>query len=166
MARSLEKAPIASKINITNTGYLEPPQGKGGTKKLLHPFFWVNQYGEKPSVIRWVWNPHTGEMRVGDQMSHAMMISSKDMSFDNWLRGFYFPAKKEIAIRPFGLADSFDSDRSQKVIEKFAAMILPRVKSNDPSPSRPIKIVTNIGGDYVNNSTLRQRYSKYGGFNW
>jgi hypothetical protein len=161
MARALEKAPIVSRINVTDTGTLQPPQGKTGPK-LTHPFFWVNQYGVRPDIIRWVWNPITGEMRLGEVHNHAMLISSNDMSFDNWLRGFYFPEKKEIAIRPFGVSDNFDPEKSKKIIEKFTVLILPRVKASDSSPSRPIKIVTHISGDYVNNSTLRSRYGKYG----
>jgi hypothetical protein len=105
---------------------------------------------------------HFSLLRVKRGQNLRMLISSNDMSFDNWLRGFYFPEKKEIAIRPFGVSDNFDPEKSKKIIEKFTVLILPRVKASDSSPSRPIKIVTHISGDYVNNSTLRSRYGKYG----
>jgi hypothetical protein len=106
-----KKFPINSNINITNTGELVAPKGK----PKAFPFQYVMPMGNAPETIRWVWNPRTGEMRMNPSGFHAQQIK-KDEKFDQWVRGFYFPKKKLVAIRPYfspsGAYDNWDASHA------------------------------------------------------
>jgi hypothetical protein len=134
LAAALRTFPLAENIDYKHIGGMEREE-KSYTEKQnekirkTHPFN-RNEYarGTPPSLIRWMWHPKTGEMLVdsGAGMYHAIMhgnysdeIQEKGIQhtmagFDEWLRGFYFPATRELAIRPYSLESLFP--RSQFVI--------------------------------------------------
>ncbi len=107
----------ARKINIKSTAVvvdtetLIPPSNKNA-----HPLQYLDPNTKKPpEVIRWTWSPITGEMRIGPTTTHASQTGGQP--FDSLVRGFYFPQKKLIAIRPFfwpqGAYDYWDESHEE-----------------------------------------------------
>jgi hypothetical protein len=89
-----QQFPIVNKINITSVSGLKEDARK-------HPFLWKGEFGNMaPDVIRWIWNPQTGEMIINAHDNHAQMVPRKS-KFGEWVRGFYLPARKMVLVRPY-----------------------------------------------------------------
>jgi len=80
-----------------------------------HPLLWPrSDTCQRPDWVRWLWHPRSGDMRVGRVIHHYEFLSKTGMpEFNEWLRGFYFPAVKLLAVRtyfvPRGPYDEFDN---------------------------------------------------------
>jgi hypothetical protein len=130
IAVQLQTFPLAEKIDYRYLGGLQEEDKSYGEKlnqkiRKTHPFHRMNYMGtEKPTVIRWMWNPKTGEMLLDSSQMHAITHAGylqrlrgqgqTTDDFDLWLRGFYFPKTRELAIRTFNLEALFP--RSQFAI--------------------------------------------------
>ena len=123
VAALIETFPLAKQIDYRMLSGLQE-ESDAYDKELnqqirkTHPFNRPDYAGvQKPSVIRWMWNPKSGEMLMDSSQMHAIMhgvymntLRGKGKStadFDLWLRGFYFPGTRELAIRPFNLEALF-----------------------------------------------------------
>ena len=108
-----------------------------------NPFLWHSSYtGKRPFWIRFVWNPQTGRMILGVPLEcyhHKDIIpSSRRYPIDAWVRGFYFPEKRWIGIRPFfwpaGPEDQWNkqhatlNDRIMKALVPMLRRILPKAR--------------------------------------
>ena len=115
-----QKIPISDAVkNVDVQGAQEEGdiEDEKERKKFLktHPLRRKERFGEDvPSIIRWLWNPRTGEMisSVGRATEHALMLSNYKRRrgrkggvdpYDMWIRGFYFPQTHELAMRPFAM---------------------------------------------------------------
>lgn len=160
---------IANRINVTKVEGLKPPISKDGNIQPVHQFFWDSDMGltpQKPKVIRFNWNPFTGEMRIlGRVGQHSDLMDQGEKDFDGLLRGFYFPDIKEVVLRPMATDRQYDEERTKLIHDKFAKLISAQLSRSDPDPSKPVKVVTNIYGDPISNSSLASKYGKYA-FKW
>lgn len=71
---------------------------------------------EPPEIIRWMWNPRTGEMisSAGRATEHALILKNYESALKRsgkkadkygiWIRGFYFPRTNELAMRPYDVS--------------------------------------------------------------
>lgn len=90
--------------------------------KSVHPFLWHDNcsiFAEKlPKWRKWIYHPKLNTLIIGDCTQHLHLIPEKSKHQDImfWLRGFFFPHKKMVAMRPFtnGHIDNW----SLKAIEK------------------------------------------------
>lgn len=105
---------IVNHANITTVEGLEPPK----RRKARNQFYWDQQGAfvpKPPGTIRFIWSPVTGEMRLGTENNHAEQMG-KGEGFDSWVRGFFFPEQKLVAIRPFfwpqGAHDVWDAEHA------------------------------------------------------
>ena len=132
MLNEARKIKIAhNNLNITSTGQLLPQKNK------KNPFLWLNPFTNKPpDVIRWIWSPETGEMRLGMETFHGEQIGKNSKLFDSWVRGFYFPKTNKFAVRPFywpeGAYDYWDKDHRMlnAVIMDATSKILKNIMPN------------------------------------
>lgn len=159
-ARMIEKAlkNPSKKIEITKTEGLSPL-----SKKVVSPFFWKGDNNKKPAMIRWMWNPLSGEMRLSATGQMHSSYVKKDEKFDHWVRGFYFPEKKHIVIRPYAPFGpyEYDSEISNRMLDYIGNLLKLNMELTDPSPSKPIRVIKEIYGETVNNKTLESKYGKY-----
>ena len=127
MARDIQ---IVSRINIAETKGLCPPP----TAKSVHPFFWIEDGTNKlPDVIRFSWQPQTGDCYVGVVIRHVFQIPKDERyPFASYLRGFSFPGSRTIALRtyywPGETYDFFDeshADLHDRVTDGFLAALKP-----------------------------------------
>ena len=190
VAVQLRTFPLAEKIDYRYLGGLQE-ESKSYDEKLnqkirnTHPFHRMNYMGtEKPSVIRWMWNPKTGEMLLDSGQMHAMTHGNylkrleeqgkTTDEFDLWLRGFYFPKTRELAIRTFYLDALFPrsqfaikSDEDEMEYRHAAAEFSDRMQEylknmlEQEIGKKFKKVHTN-----VDNQFLADEYREEGGTRW
>ncbi len=166
-----------SRVNVASVSGLEPPLEPSTLEPVnleespelaqapqadlnAHPFFWKESDGslqKDPSEIRWVWNPMTGDLHIGTQDRHSEM-TPRDTDWESVLRGFYFPAKKLVAIRPFywpdGTYDQWDeghAELSADVQMTFVMAMQPTLQQQDPE----VEFKTNIDNKWLQGTTGR-----------
>jgi hypothetical protein len=110
-----------------------------------HPFFRNERFrDEPPRVIRFLWNPQSGDALLGASGRHADVLrryagkKRRVTPFREWLRGFYFPRTGKLVARPFDVAaigrdgDWAFSDRMQRhvrrIVERQLKRKIPNVK--------------------------------------
>lgn len=110
-----------------------------------------------PQEIRWVWDPISGDMYVGTQDHHSEMTPS-GTDWSAVLRGFYFPDKKLIAIRPYfwpdGAHDYWDGDHAELSADiqmTFIMAMKPILQLQDPE----VDFQTNIDNSWLQQSSGR-----------
>jgi hypothetical protein len=143
--------PIVRAMNVTATTGLEPKPEAGDRL----PLWWVEQGTLKtPPIIRFCWQPRTGELRVGTQFRHKLQIMRHEFPFEAWLRGFSFQTEGVVALRtyfwPNGLYDEFDASHRRldlRVTRSFLRVLRPHL------PDRTILY------DGVDNKFLLHRFS-------
>lgn len=155
LKEAARKLRIKNVANVTDNGGLVPPKNKAAA----HPFLWNDPNTQKPpEVIRWVWSPTTGEMRLGPASHHAEQIGRDQIPFDGWVRGFYFPARKQIAVRPYfwpqGPYDDWDASHAE-LNDQVRNTITNVLRSAVPNAN----IQTEVGNSWLqNNIDQRQRW--------
>jgi hypothetical protein len=162
---------IVRSINVVSTGTLQPPRIYKDRKnplagweedKSLFPFFWkekgmTDSTQSEPLDIRWVWEPTTGNMYIGTDSRHAVM-TPRGVPGDSVLRGFYFPSKKMVSIRPYYCpSDQWDqwdeghADLNADVQAIFMMAIKPIIMAQEPG----IVFRTNIDNQWLKDETGR-----------
>src|SRR5688572_10204032 len=68
-----------------------------------HPIWWVEAGTyEVPKVVRFIWLPASGELRVGVQIRHALQRPvGHAYPLAAWLRGFSFAIDKCLVLRTY-----------------------------------------------------------------
>jgi len=124
-----EAPPISKEVeHVHSAGFTEEEDVEDDPKALrklrkTHPFMRDERMEWKPpEVIRWMWNPQTGEMisKAGRTTEHALILKGfedalkrrgKKRNFNApphnygfWIRGFYFPRTNELAMRPYDIS--------------------------------------------------------------
>lgn len=141
---------FSSRFRILNVGDsgLEvesdhPDREHAGRRAVLatrHPFDRNERFAdEPPRVIRWMWNPFTGDALMCASGRHAdilrrfrAMARRRSAPFGEWLRGFWFPRTKELVMRPYdvdaiGWDDDWTySDRMQRRVKELIEKQLKR----------------------------------------
>lgn len=159
---------IVTRVNVVSVSGLEPPViepvvddlDPAGQEQLsqppqmdsnTHPFFWMLPGQKVPQEIRWIWDPISGDMYVGTQDRHSEMTPS-GTDWSAVLRGFYFPDKKLIAIRPYfwpdGANDYWDGDHAELSADiqiTFIMAMKPILQQQDPE----VDFQTNIDNSWL-----------------
>lgn len=90
---------LADEIRVGKVKGLVPPRGK----KDIFPLHWHREDTSPPEVpdwIRWMWHPIKGTMYIGRVAHHYNFLPDRS-KLSIWVRGFYFPAAKMIAVRTY-----------------------------------------------------------------
>ncbi len=156
------KLNIVPHIEISQITGLEPPQVPNdpndptqGTKedRSVHPFLWKELGQREPSEIRWIWDPQTGLMNVGSPSAgmHSS-LTPEGTAWDGVLRGFYFPSRKMVGIRPFywlqGTYDQWDETHQQlnaDIMSTFIVALRPSLLNDEPD----INFNTNVDNSFL-----------------
>ncbi len=124
--------PIVRRLDVTATTGLVPPT----SPPERHPLFWAEDDRRRavPEVIRFVWLPTTGELRVGLQLRHDLQLLGHAAPPAAWLRGYSFPHDGAIALGryhwPDGPADAWDAAHGRlnlRVARSFVRAVRPHL---------------------------------------
>jgi hypothetical protein len=122
MARARpELQKLSEDIKVHRVNGLTPPPGMENE----FPFFWISTYDHKaPDKIRWVWSPLSGEMIIGNDSRHFNQLGENPThERDSYVKGFYFPEYKTVAIRPFHWPQNIYDGMNWKVSDRVCGQI-------------------------------------------
>lgn len=148
MARDLK---IVRRIDVIAVSGLAQPQ----ETPQIFPLWWHEiATGSLPRIVRFIWLPTDGEMRIGLHWRHKLMLP-KDAPYplEAYLRGFSFPCDQALALRSYYWPkDAYDDfDRSHAILDRRVAGAF--LWGLRPSIPRGTKIFT-----AVDNRFLRDRF--------
>lgn len=125
---------------------LTPPSGKSRS----FPLLWYRSgtlVPKKPDWIRWMWHPRTGTMYIGRVTNHYQFLKDRAQLL-KWVRGFYFPEAKIIAVRTFfnptHLGVAF-SNRHAQIDDAVSQRIVSILKRKMPR----VRYVTGIDNQWL-----------------
>ncbi len=158
-ARVAKFGPIASTPNYVSVSGLYKPQG---APEGLPPLLWKNLDGSTPDLIRFMFNPKSGATYVGTQQFHAYQLGKRREhgQFDEFVRGFYIPKRKTIALRPFSNPDGkYDTfDRAARVLSDTVHRSMTAMFQRELDPYvKGLKIDTGPEGG-LGNEYLKKQY--------
>jgi len=154
--RSIEKKLVlSSKLTIKEVDGLMPSKKKG-----VFPFFWKDANGQIPQMIRWSWQPASGDFLITSNAQpnfHSMQIQKfgSGHEYESWLRGFYFPAKNQLVIRtyfnPSGVYDDWNAKHREidQEVETHFIVLIERVAKHQ------FEVQTGVNNNYLRNTYSR-----------
>ena len=124
---------IAKTLDLTAVlGLMPPPWARTPP----HPLCWVEDDTKKiPKIVRFIWLPITGEMRVGVQCRHALQVPhGHQHPLAAWLRGIYAPLNRCLVLGSYYWSasgdDAFGAEKEalhRGVSQQFLMLLRPHL---------------------------------------